>query len=287
MTRILGISRHPRFSPNSEERDAAIFAKVCEKLAAHSVEVMTYPEAEVKTFLPQDWAAVQPDVVFSMARFDAVLCQLEVLSQQSIPVLNQPTALRTASRESFYHTLHQAGLPWVETHLLRPATDCFPPCDYPLWLKRNDARSEVAGDVAFVTDADTYLAAMSDFVQRGVDEVVATPHVEGDLIKFYGVKGTDFFYYYYPTAENDFSKFGLERHNGSPQGFQLNETYFKSIADQTAHLTGLTIYGGDAVLTEQGEIYLIDFNDFPSFSRCRDAAATAIAECVLREIRRE
>ena len=281
MKRIIGISRHPRFSPNSEERDAAIFQSICENLKARCLDVMTFAEEEVLTFSLQDWTVLQPDVVFSMARLDAVLEQLDKLSRQSIPVINIPNALRTASRFGCYETLYRADLPYVQTYLLSFASLEVPPCKFPLWLKRNDARSEVAGDVVFVEDFQAYQSAMSDFAQRGIEEVVATPHIVGDLIKFYGVEGTDFFYYYYPTAENDFSKFGLEQHNGSPQGFPLNEIYFKSIANQTAHLTGQTIYGGDAVLTEKGEIFIIDFNDFPSFSRCREGAAQAIVERIL------
>ena len=42
------------------------------------------------------------------------------------------------------------------------------------------------------------------------------------------------------------------------------------------------IYGGDAVIDEKGKIWFIDFNDFPSFSSCRDQAARAIAERVIQ-----
>ena len=37
------------------------------------------------------------------------------------------------------------------------------------------------------------------------------------------------------------------------------------------------LYGGDAVVSSEGDIRIIDFNDWPSFSACRDDAAKAIA----------
>ncbi|MFS6554926.1 hypothetical protein VPJ68_05445, partial [Parabacteroides distasonis] len=40
------------------------------------------------------------------------------------------------------------------------------------------------------------------------------------------------------------------------------------------------MYGGDAIVTADGNFVIIDFNDWPSFSRCRDEAAEAIAEYV-------
>ena len=36
------------------------------------------------------------------------------------------------------------------------------------------------------------------------------------------------------------------------------------------------LYGGDAIITDD-IAYLIDLNDWPSFSSCREAAADAIA----------
>lgn len=296
MRNIIGISRSPRFSPNSEGRDNATFSMVCEKLEQQGYQVLRIEEDDVLTMNVEALLSYQPEVIFTMARHEAVWEILGALEQRGVCVLNSVKALRSASRSGFYQTLSHEDLPYVESHLLssakyaltqyeRQTEDCPTlalPCSFPLWVKRNDARSEVASDVVFVTQPSALQSAMSDFAQRGIEEVVATPHIVGDLIKFYGVEGTDFFYYYYPTAENDFSKFGLEQHNGSPQGFPLDAVRFQSVANQIAHVTGLVIYGGDAVLTKDGDIIVIDFNDFPSFSRCRDEATDAIMKRVLQ-----
>jgi len=46
---------------------------------------------------------------------------------------------------------------------------------------------------------------------------------------------------------------------------------------------GLEIYGGDYVHTPDGEVWLIDVNDWPSYGRCRSRAADAIAEHLERQ----
>ena len=105
-------------------------------------------------------------------------------------------------------------------------------------------------------------------------------HVEGDLVKFYGVAGTPFFHCTLPTAEGGFSKFGLETHNGRPQGHPYDAEALKATTDRLALASGMPIYGGDAVVRPDGSTALIDFNDFPSFSGCTQAAAKAIADHV-------
>ena len=49
------------------------------------------------------------------------------------------------------------------------------------------------------------------------------------------------------------------------------------LAEQLAAAVGLEIYGGDCIVCADGTWYMIDFNDWPSFSRCREEAADAIA----------
>jgi len=42
----------------------------------------------------------------------------------------------------------------------------------------------------------------------------------------------------------------------------------------------IDVYGGDAIIDAEGRISIIDFNDWPSFSRCREEAADAIAKYI-------
>ena len=56
----------------------------------------------------------------------------------------------------------------------------------------------------------------------------------------------------------------------------------QSEVERLAQLVGIEVYGGDAIIDSEGRFYIIDFNDWPSFSRCRDEAAEAIANCPLK-----
>ena len=45
----------------------------------------------------------------------------------------------------------------------------------------------------------------------------------------------------------------------------------------------LDFYGGDAIISDSGEIHIIDINDWPSFSICREEAAKAIADYIIKK----
>ena len=149
----------------------------------------------------------------------------------------------------------------------------------PFWVKRVDACAQQKGDVSFVNGEAEYQTVIKRFRESNITSYVIEQHIEGDLVKFYGVEGTAFFHVSYPTeSANGFSKFGLEQANGQPSHFNFNESALKQTADEVAQLTGMTVYGGDAIITSTGQFRIIDFNDWPSFSPCRREAAKAIAE---------
>ena len=50
---------------------------------------------------------------------------------------------------------------------------------------------------------------------------------------------------------------------------------------QAAAALGVEVYGGDCRHQPDGSLMLIDLNDWPSYARCRDAAAEAIAAYLL------
>ncbi|MBR1446917.1 MAG: hypothetical protein IJ586_07535, partial [Alloprevotella sp.] len=81
-----------------------------------------------------------------------------------------------------------------------------------------------------------------------------------------------------------FSKFGNERINGRAVGYEFDVKALQSIAATAARTIGFDIFGGDAVITAQGEIFIIDFNDWPSFSSCREEAAEAIAKHLWKQL---
>ena len=59
----------------------------------------------------------------------------------------------------------------------------------------------------------------------------------------------------------------------------------KDICRSAAEALDVIIYGGDCIVSPDGEIRIIDFNDWPSFAPCRNEAAPFIAKCVLNAIK--
>lgn len=272
---LLGISRSPRFSPNSADRDAAIFASVSSRLLRrHEVSVINedlFVAVDLEEF----------DGVFSMARSTDVLQALAKEEERSkLHVLNSARSLLALSRGKLTQLIRKLDIAQPKSVVL---TSPFEPTEaaslhYPLWLKRGDACAQANGDVRFLETADQLAAALQDFNKAGFGEAVVCEHLQGDLIKFYGIEGTGFFRFDYATENGRTGKFGLEIHNGEPQHFPFAEDELRQEANHLAAASGLIVYGGDAVVDSTGRFRLIDFNDWPSFGSYRKEAAQAIAK---------
>lgn len=277
---ILGISRSPRFSPNSVARDRAIFTAVAGELRRLGHDVRTVCEDDFRDI-------GRADAVYNMGRDGAFLAALA--AGLRVPAVNPPVALLRATRSALTRCFAEEGIPIPESRAfrvgetsaaaLRPFAEA---CPDGVWLKRGDACAQSAGDVRYLHSGAALDDALRDFARRGISEAVVCAHLRGDLVKFYGVEGTDFFYLYYPTEGKNFSKFGLEKINGAPTGFAFRSGLLKTCADRAARLSGFIVYGGDAIVLSDGSFRLIDFNDWPSFSRCCAEAARAIAARVDR-----
>ena len=108
---------------------------------------------------------------------------------------------------------------------------------------------------------------------------VINEHIAGDLIKFYGIAGTSFFYRFYPF-ENSHTKFGFEKINGKAKGIPFDENNLRDICNRAAQTLQLIVYGGDCIVSPDGNIYIIDFNDWPSFAPCRNEAIPVIGDTI-------
>ena len=279
---VLGISRSPRFSPNSVDRDMAIFTAVASRMQRGGNDVSIISE---DLFIAVDLSEF--DLVFSMARGRDVLTALAEAEQQlNLRVVNSAHGLLQANRAQLVTTLKDTAVPQPklqilniessEEHSLQELSEELI-LTYPLWLKRGDACAQRPGDVCFVSNQSELHQALISYAANGVHAVIAEEHVPGDLVKFYGVEGSDFFFITYPTETNNFSKFGLEQHNGKPLHIPFDANMLKSAANRAAKSIGCIVYGGDAIISADGKFVVIDFNDWPSFSACRKEAAKAIA----------
>lgn len=281
---ILGISRGTKFSPNLANSDAAIFATVVEELKGLGHEVKTIHEDEI---LQYDYTPF--DRIFTMARDGESLETLRVeLSKETLQkfINSIAGALTCTNKSSVAAIMLEAGIPQPnfcngqKRTLLKSFVENYNELNVPIWLKNSDSSAITADDTIFCQTEEECRNALLNFESRGVDTWIAQEHQKGDLIKFYGVEGTDFFHWNY--ASSGHSKFGHEKINGKEKGYQFNAENIKRYADLMAKKLSVPIYGGDVIIDEEGHFWFIDFNDFPSFSICRSEAAKAIAERIIQ-----
>jgi hypothetical protein len=261
---LIGVSREPTYSPGRFlEADRAILEETARACEARGARVR---------ILPPD----APGEAFAGARLVFTMCQgprsLETmgwLAASGVTVVHEPSAIRSCHRTRMLSLLSGAGIP-------RPAARqvaCADPAPEALawaeecgergvWVKRGDVHATRPEDVLHLRGEAAVREALAGLADRGVALAVLETHVPGRTVKFYAVRGTRFFRSY---AE-DGTDLGP-----APRAW-------RQLAERAASALGLAIYGGDLVVGEAEEIQLVDVNDWPSFSRCRDEAAEAIAE---------
>lgn len=280
---VIALLRDPRFSPHSEANDRAILLRTLEELSRRE-KALTW-----QVYDERDWTSLhgamladdapreaepafydEADLYVSMARNEDTLGLLHRLELRGKAVVNPTWGVEQCHRS-------------VLDHLLRANRIPVPPLrgEDGYWLKRGDGAAQTREDVVYCSDRKALNEALEAFRRRGVTDPVVSAHVKGDVVKFYGV-GTRFFRYYYPT-DDGISKFGDEKINGAAHHYPFRTERLMARAQQIAALTGVHVYGGDAIVRPSGRFVVIDFNDWPSFARCRSEAAAAIAEEVMEQ----
>ena len=258
--KVLMIQRAPRFSPNSVEKDLAILEAVAARLSASGHNVTICSE------ISQWGQSPLCDCIFSMGREPETLERLKAL--KDVKIINRPEGIENCSRSTLEDIMKRIGTP------IAPREG-----DHGYWLKRGDAAAQSEDDVQFAADKILLSEKIRAMEQRGISSYTVSAHVVGDLVKFYGVRGTGFFRYYYPTDDGD-TKFSDETHNGSARHYAFEASAMQTEAERLAEAVGIDVYGGDCIVGSDGTFCMIDFNDWPSFSRCREDAAEAIASLV-------
>lgn len=264
---IIAVRRDDKFSPNSVEKDRLILQAVADRLSSHYGVEMPVVDEAVFAAKPVD-----ADIFVTMGRLPETLTALACKEHRGKLVINSAEGVRRCRRS-------------LLDRLMRAGNIAMPPEKGKdgYWLKRGDAAAQSKSDIVFCPDEAALEKAKADFAKRGIKDVVVSTHVVGDLIKFYGV-GSDFFRCYYPS-DDGISKFGDEKVNGKAHHYSYdNEALHREVV-RLSSLTGVDVYGGDAIVDSDGKFYIIDFNDWPSFSRCREEAAGAIVQLIVNRIK--
>jgi glutathione synthase/RimK-type ligase-like ATP-grasp enzyme len=260
---VLGIYREKMFSPGRVGDDAEILETTVEELASRGHSVRTLSAETL------DGQRLEADCVLSMAKSKGTLARLEEWQERGARVINGIPSVRNCLRSRLFRLLPEAGLPVPEGTIL-PVDQALDVCSFRgstrYWLKRGDVHSVNPGDVVKVSTYEETVHALDHFRRSGIEQVLVQEHVDGESIKFYAIAASRFFRAFC---------FSRNREDVTDRMGRL-----RSLADRAGDAAGLEIFGGDAIVTPDGQVFLIDLNDWPSFASCRDSAAQHIAAYV-------
>lgn len=280
---IAGIMRAGAYSPNHIGNDAAIFNAAADHLRKRGCIVNIYSEEQ---FIADE---VTEPVIVNMCREMKSIHKLQELEQKGALVINSGFGIENCTRERMTRILVGSNIPYPESLIVNTDEGVtaalkkagFTQC----WIKRGDFHAMHKEDVSYVRHPEEAQDVLQEYFLRGIKRAVINRHLVGDLIKFYGVQGTPFFFWFYPF-DLGHSKYGHEAINGKSQGLEFDKEKLRAICQNASEVLDVKVYGGDCIISPEGDIRIIDFNDWPSFAPCRQEAAPHIAKCILNEIKK-
>jgi hypothetical protein len=268
---VMGVYREPEYSPGKIEADTAILDSVLDHIRASGAHTTALDAAH---FAAGEFPA--PHLVLAMCQGQRGLARLAAAEESGAVVINSALAIRNCYRDLLGAGLMRAGVPVPEgvlVHTVAPL-DLKPlrtiDLSSPMYVKRGDLHALGPEDVQRVEGLDQLRATLMCFSRRGVQLAFVQQEVVGEVVKFYGVSGGE---YFAAIAESD---------------VRLSDAQTRELNHSTsivASALGLEVWGGDAIF--KGDSFsIVDFNDWPSFSRVRAEAARAISRRSLRHLRR-
>ncbi len=261
MFRVLGIYREPEHSPDRVEVDKAIMDAVLARLSDHGCST----EVSTPDYL-REVDSANFDLVLAMCKSAQSLELLRSFENAGVLVVNSADSIRRCYRDMLNHILKRAGVPTPPGELIAiPGRNAAIDLrglvlERGVFVKPADPLGLSSGCVVEVRSLTELNDALTAFVAKGIRWAYLQQALSGTVVKFYGVSGEDFFV---PC--------------GLTSVFAGVNSKLAQIARMAAAALGLEVWGGDAVVNEQG-VFLIDLNDWPSFAPIRELAAAAIAK---------
>lgn len=274
MKRILGIFRSACYSPGMTQRDEAILRTVAERLNSRGYEISLIHEED---FTPE---TPMPDIVLHMARSPQALDILELWQKAGCRIINSADSIHHVERATLATLCIAQGIPTPCTWIISTSNPQTNKIIFPCWIKRTGTCAQEPDDVCRANNKEEYTQRIARFQARGIEKVVVMQHLEGQCIKFYAVRDTGFFHCL--PAYDKWSG-SVTVSSSEPKEYTNNTEIIKRDIiypiEKDERLP--MIYGGDAIISPDGTAYLIDLNDWPSFSACREEAAEAISHLVI------
>ncbi len=277
--KIAGIMRAGAFSPNHIGNDSTIFNIVADQLRKRGCIVNVYTEEQ---FIRD---GVTESIIVNMCRERRSIERLQSYEDAGLIVINSGYGIENCIRERMTRIFIGSGIPYPQSFVVNTdevIRDTLSDAGIgKCWIKRGDSHTMHKEDVTSVRHPEEAQEILQEYFLRGIKRAVINRHIEGELIKFYGIAGTPFFSWKAPPD-------ATRRHNRYTEqnATAFDEDRLKALCTAAADLLDVKIYGGDCILTRDGKMYLIDFDDWPSFAPCRQEAATQIAKFVMATIKK-
>lgn len=276
---IAAVYRSHEHSPNLTDADSRIINAASIKLQERGYAIHRYTEAQ---FIETD---ITEQAIINMCRKPRSIEKLCRLEAEGKTVINSGHAIRKCTKRKLWEisTANNIETPATvivgSTDTTLPFSGTFRPC----WLKLPDESVTDKDDIIYAGTPAEYREALTRYHSRAITEVLVCEHLEGDLLKFYAVSGDRYLYTLYPK-QSGYSKFGYEANNSDVKFYPYKTERLKEICNIMSRETGITVFGGDCIITPDGKINIIDLNDWPSFSPCAEEASEAIAAAVAETI---
>lgn len=280
--KIATIMRAGAYSPNHIGNDAAIMNMVAEQLRKRGCDVKIYSEEQ---FLA---GKADEPIIVNMCRDPKSISRLQQLEDQGRLVINSGYGIENCVRERLTRILLGSNIPYPDSLVvntnevvkskLKDAR--FTQC----WIKRADCHAMHKEDVTYVRHPEEAQEMLQEYFLRGIPRAVISRHHAGDLVKFYGVKGQPFFYWFCPFVANG-GRYSYDALNKGADAVKSIGQKIKKMCLRAADELNVKVYGGDCVISSDGDIKIISFNDWPSYAPCRAEAASSIAKAIMAEIK--
>ena len=283
-SRCWGIYRELAHSPGRETDDAEILRAVAKELEARGFDVELKSPDELSDDAETSGVGASFKLapnVFVMCERPAIVERLAAWERRGTRIVNRPSGIRNTDRARTIELFVRHSVPFPHSVLVETAKgpDSF---RGPCWVKRGDVHATQEGDVSYAEGRDALAERLSILAARRITHAVVQDHAPGDLIKFYGVSGL-------PEGEENGA--GPSPASPSrPSWFQwfyhrdqtlhrygFDEDALAAAASRAAGALGLDVYGGDAIVSPEGALCIIDLNAWPSFALFRDVASKRIA----------
>ena len=261
--KVLFVTRAEEYSPGKIAHDRRIielaysrFSEQAPEVECKLVDEDQLPDTDIDSY----------QLVVGMERRQQSLQQIAKAKARAINSL-QGIGTVSTSRSLTLSLLAKAGIS-VPDFATSPSPELLP-----CWVKAMRTNGHTADDVRYAATLAEAESAYSDFARQWVHEIVVMRHQRGTLLKAYAVA--------------DSRSQLLSLHWSCPQGepcAQVDEPSLRASLVRISQVLDLQIFGVDYIVSESGEMKVIDVNDWPSYSVYQNEASEAIARAILIDL---